>query len=56
MLGSLKYDLEPLWVKPGGRENVEREPVLIQIVQRQTETEQGLRKGKAPEGEEPGHS
>ena len=39
MLGSLKYDLEPLWVKPGGRGNVEREPVLIQILQRQMETQ-----------------
>lgn len=39
MLGSLKYDLEPLWVKPGGREKVERESVLIQIVQRQKETQ-----------------
>lgn len=39
MLGSLKYDLEPLWVKPGGREKVERELMLIQIVHRQKETQ-----------------
>lgn len=47
--GSLKYDLEPLWVKSGGREKVEREPVLIQIVHRQKEAQSRVSgRGKPP--------
>lgn len=50
MPGSLKYDLEPLWVKSGGREEkVEREPVLIQIVHRQKEAQSRVSgRGKPP--------
>lgn len=49
MPDSLKYDLEPLWVKSGGREKVEREPMLIQIVRRQKEAQSRVSgRGKHP--------